>query len=87
MLVDIIKERCGIPEEIDVYDRDIKMYLDDCLEDMKASGVPETVMNDPRAITAATLYVKAHLGDDRADTDKYMEMYRQKVFRLTLEEG
>lgn len=86
-MLDIIKERCGIPEEIEIYDRDISLYLKDCLEDMKASGVPESILDDPRAVTAATLYVKAHLGDDRTDTEKYMELYRQKVFRLTLEEG
>lgn len=86
-MLDIIKERCGIPEEIEIYDRDISLYLEDCLEDMKASGVPESILDDPRAVTAATLYVKAHLGDDRTDTEKYMELYRQKVFRLTLEEG
>ena len=86
-MLDIIKERCGIPEEIEIYDRDISLYLKDCLEDMKASGVPESILDDPRAVTAATLYVKAHLGDDRTDTEKYMELYRQKVFRPTLEEG
>lgn len=86
-MLDIIKERCGISEEIEVYDKDIALYLKDCLEDMKASGVPESILDDPRAVTAATLYVKAHLGDDRSDTEKYMELYRQKVFRLTLEEG
>ncbi|HJB15203.1 MAG TPA: hypothetical protein IAA05_04065 [Candidatus Blautia excrementipullorum] len=86
-MLEIIKERCGIPEEIEVYDKDIALYLKDCLEDMKASGVPESILDDPRAVTAATLYVKAHLGDDRTDTEKYMELYRQKVFRLTLEEG
>lgn len=86
-MLDIIKERCGIPEEIEIYDRDISLYLKDCLEDMKASGVPESILDDPRAVTAATLYIKAHLGDDRTDTEKYMELYRQKVFRLTLEEG
>ena len=40
---------------------------------------------DDRVVTAATLYVKANLGNDRADTEKYMELYRQKVFRLTLD--
>lgn len=84
-MLEIIKERCGIPEEIEVYDRDIGLYIQDCLEDMKASGVPEGILDSPMAITAVTLYVKAHLGDDRSDTEKYMEMYRKKVFRMTLE--
>lgn len=86
----IIKERCGIPEEIEVYDEDINLYLNDCLEDMKASGVPERLISaakqNPQVLTAATLYVKAYLGDDRTDTEKYLELYRRKVFRLTMED-
>lgn len=86
----MIKERCGIPNEITVYDSDIQMYLDDALEDMKASGVPERLFDqtdvDPQALTAVTLYVRAYLGDDRADTEKYLDLYRKKVFRLTLED-
>lgn len=89
-MFNIIKERCGIPEDIEVYDADIRMYLSDCLEDMKASGVPERLLDkteaNPQAVTAATLYVKAYLGDDRTDTEKYLELYRKKVFRLTLED-
>lgn len=85
----MIKERCGIPEEIEVYDEDISLYLNDCLEDMKASGVPEGLMStaeqNPQVLTAATLYVKAYLGGDRTDTEKYLELYRRKVFRLTME--
>ena len=63
--------------------------LKDCLEDMKASGVPERLLDKPRkppVITAVTLYVKAYLGDDRSDTEMYLKLYRQKVFRLTLED-
>ena len=36
-------------------------------------------------VTAATLYVKAYIGDDRTDTEKYLDLYRKKVFRLTME--
>ena len=88
-MLEIIKSRCGIPENIDVYDDDINIYIKDCLEDMKASGVPERLLDKPRkpqVITAVTLYVKAYLGDDRSDTEMYLKLYRQKVFRLTLED-
>lgn len=89
-MLQTIKERCGIPIEINVYDEDIDLYLIDCLEDMKASGVPERFLNEsrpsPQVLTAATLYVKAYLGDDRTDTEKYLKLYRQKVFRLTMED-
>ena len=84
----VVKRRCGIAPEITVYDDDIRLYIEDCKEDMLASGVPKQVLdrNEAGAVTAMTLYVKAHLGDDRTDTDKYMDLYRKKVFRLTSEE-
>lgn len=89
-MLEIVKSRCGIPDDIDVYDADIRMYINDCLIDMKASGVPERLLDmentDPQVITAVTLYVKAYLGDDRSDTETYLKLYRQKVFRLTMED-
>ena len=64
------------------------MYINDCLLDMRDSGVPQKTVEkeDERVITAVTLYVKAHLGNDRSDTEKYMKLYQRKVFRLTLDE-
>ena len=41
--------------------------------------------DDPRVLTAVTLYVKAYLGNDRSDTRMYLDLYRKKVFRMTLE--
>lgn len=84
----VVKRRCGIAPEITVHDDDIRLYIEDCKEDMLASGVPKQVVNRNNAsvTTAITFYVKAHLGDDRTDTDKYMDLYQKKVFRLTLEE-
>ena len=62
----VVKRRCGIAPEITVYDDDIRLYIEDCKEDMLASGVPKQVLdrNEAGAVTAMTLYVKAHLGDD-----------------------
>lgn len=89
-MLEIIKSRCGIPEDIDTYDIDIQVYINDCLADMKASEVPERLLDlngtDPQVKTAVTLYVKAYLGDDRSDTETYLKLYRQKVFRLTMED-
>lgn len=83
----LIKRRLGIAENVTVYDDDIKSYLADCEQDMLDSGVPQGTVDsgDDRVVTAATLYVKANLGNDRSDTEKYMNLYRQKVFRLTLD--
>lgn len=85
-----VKLRCGIAPEIIVYDEEIEMYIKDALEDMRASGVPEWLLSTervhPQTLTAVTLYVKAYLGSDRTDTDKYLDLYRKRVFRLTLED-
>ncbi|QNM07173.1 phage head-tail connector protein [Wansuia hejianensis] len=85
-----VKMRCGIPPEITVYDEEIEMYIKDAMEDMRASGVPEWLLDTgklhPQTQTAVTLYVKAYLGNDRTDTDKYLDLYRKRVFRLTLED-
>ena len=89
-MLQAVKMRCGIAPEIIVYDEEIEMYIKDALEDMRASGVPEWLLSTkrihPQTLTAVTLYVKAYLGNDRTDTDKYLDLYRKRVFRLTLED-
>lgn len=82
-----IKRRCGIAETVQVYDEDIDLYIKDCIADMIASGVPQSIANsrNESILTAVTLYVKAYLGPDGQDAEKYLELYRKKVFRLTLE--
>lgn len=87
-MLELIKRRCGIAESITVYDEDILVYIKDCMEDMVSSGVPKHIAESEEhegTLTAITLYVKAYLGNDRTDTEKYLELYRRKVFRLTLE--
>jgi hypothetical protein len=87
-MFELVKWRCGIAEAVTVYDDDIKSYVEDCKADLVSSGVPASLIDaeTPGVITAVTLYVKAHLGNDRADSSKYMNMYSEKVFRLALED-
>lgn len=84
-----IKERCGIPASVTVYDSEYQSLIDDCIEEMRTAGVPAVLISsdnvNQRVLTCITLYVKAMRGDDRSDTEKYMEMYRKKVFKLSLE--
>lgn len=86
-MFEAVKRRLGIAEAIKIYDADIQLYIGDCVQDLIASGVPETVVSaeTEAVLTAVTLYVNAYLGNDRTDTDRYLDLYRQKVFRLTLE--
>lgn len=87
-MLENVKSRCGIANAITVYDEEIKSYIEDCKDDLIASGVAKELIEQEKAgvVTAVTFYVKALLGNDRTDTDRYMELYRKKVFRLTLEE-
>ena len=90
-MLEIVKNRCGIAGSVTVYDADIELYIKDCLADMAASWVPERLLANTDdyegVVTAVSLYVKAYLGNDRTDTEKYLQLYRKKVFRLSLEEG
>lgn len=88
-MLEEIKKRCGIASGIKTYDGEIKDYIDDCKDDMVSSGVLQEVVESQKkgVLTAITLYVKAHIGDDRSDTEKYLDLYRKKVFRLTLEDA
>lgn len=91
-MVDIlnnVKTRCGIPTSITTYDVEYQSLIDDCMEEMRTAGVPASLLSsdvvNPRVLTCITLYVKSMRGDDRTDTEKYMDMYRKKVFKLSLE--
>lgn len=84
-----IKERCGIPASVTAYDAEYQSLIDDCIEEMRTAGVPAKLLSsdniNPRVLTCITLYVKATRGDDRSDTEKYLEMFHRKVFKLSLE--
>ena len=86
-MLEKIKFRLGIADTVKIYDADITAYIQDAKSDMIDSGVPPDILGDTpdeQAVTAITLYVKAYLGNDRTDTEKYLDLYRKKVFRLTL---
>ena len=88
-MLELIKKRCGVAPAITVYDDDIEAYISDAKDDLIASGVDKSIIEAGKdgVITAVTFYVKANLGNDRSDTEKYMDLYRKKVFRLTLEDA
>lgn len=85
-MLEKIKHRCGIAEQITIYDEEIMDYIEDAKADLLDSGVPPDLVNtsDVRIMTAITLYVKANIGNDRSDTETYMDLYRKKAFRLAL---
>lgn len=88
-LLDQVKTRCGIPTSITTYDTEYQDLINDCIEEMRTAGVPASLLSDinvnQRVLTCIVLYTKAYRGDDRSDTEKYLEMYHKKVFKLSLE--
>lgn len=89
-MLDQVKTRCGIPTSITTYDSEYQDLINDCIEEMKTAGVPDSLLSfdtsvNPRVLTCIVLYVKSYRGDDRSDTEKYLEMFHRKVFKLSLE--
>ena len=88
-MLESVKARCGIPASVTVYDSEYQSLIDDCMEEMRTAGVPASLLSsdnvNQRVLTCIVLYVKSMRGDDRSDTEKYMDMYRKKVFKLSLE--
>mgnify|MGYP003373798296 CR=1 FL=1 len=88
-MLESVKARCGIPASVTVYDSEYQSLIDDCMEEMKTAGVPASLLSSDNVnqgvLTCIVLYVKSMRGDDRSDTEKYMDMYRKKVFKLSLE--
>lgn len=84
-----VKTRCGIPTSVTAYDVEYQDLINDCIEEMRTAGVPAKLLSsdnvNPRVLTCIVLYIKAYRGDDRSDTEKYLEMFHKKVFKLSLE--
>lgn len=79
------KSRIGI--SVLFYDDEIVSLLADAEQDMIAAGVPASIKEDDAFFNTQMLYVRAWLGNDRTDSNRYMTAYREKVFRLALEGG
>lgn len=88
-MLEQVKQRCGIPTSVTAYDDEYKMLIEDAKEEMRTAGVPVALLSDTnvnqRVLTCIVLYVKSMRGDDRSDTEKYLEMFHRKVFKLSLE--
>lgn len=87
-----IKLRCGIPEQLTVYDEsELMPLISDAFTEMRTAGVPARLLEDkgentdPRVLTAVSLYVQAMRGSDRTDTELYIRLYRSKLHKLMLE--
>lgn len=87
MTLDALKSRLGISQAITVYDDELSALLLAAEKDIKAAGVPSSLVDgdDPRVGLAVTAFVKANYGDDRQNSQRYTQSYREMVFRLCQE--
>ena len=96
-LIELINRRLGnVPEllEVEIDRTDLEAYIRDAVADMRGSGVPASLLpSDPdtnnyndEAATCIFCYVAAYFGTDRGLTNRYLTLYRNKVFRLALDE-
>ena len=88
MTLENLKDRLGIGS-VAVYDAELGDLLQAALLDIQAAGVPTSLIDgdDPRVALAITAFVKANYGDDRQNSQRYTQMYREMVFRLCQEAG
>lgn len=88
-MLEQVKQRCGIPASVTAYDDEYTGLIEDAKEEMRTAGVPANLLSsdnvNQRVLTCIVLYIKAYRGDDRSDTEKYLEMFHRKVFKLSLE--
>lgn len=91
MTLETIKDRLGIESRVTAYDGELESLISAALKDIRAAGVPETLMEedneDDRVVLAVTAFIRATYGDDRTSVTRYNQMYQSMVFRLCQEEG
>ena len=96
-LIELTKARLGnIPEfiEVDLDRFDLEEWIKDAVAEMADSGVPKSMLpddpdtteHDEQVATAIFYYVAAALGNGTNPNTRYTTMFRQKVFRLALNE-
>lgn len=90
-MLEEIKSRLGISASVTVYDAELTSLIAAAIKDIRAAGVPESLLvedeEDERVLLAVTAFIRATYGDDRTSVTRYNQMYQSMVFRLCQEEG
>ena len=91
-ILEQVKNSIGIAGSIITYDEELMFWIKDAKDSMiKTAGVPESLLSDgkedTRAVAAIIFYVKANFGNDRTDSNKYMDLFRKKLRQLQTEDG
>lgn len=83
-----VKARCYINSE--VFDDEIKSLINACITDLNGIGIKEDILScteiDDQILNCVVNYVKAYRGNDRADTEKYLEMYNSLKNKLSMQD-
>lgn len=79
-----VKNALDILPNITVYDNQLNLLIEDAKCELIGGGIPkEKIKEDNAQIKMCIiLYVKMNFGQDRADTEKYKEMYERKLKRV-----
>ena len=87
-MLEEIKARCYITTAI--YDKEIESLINSCIIDCINTGIKEELFEvsnekyNDLVLNCVTAYVKAHRGNDRTDTDKYLQMYLSMRDKMSL---
>ena len=93
-----VKAHAGYMEEITAFDGEIRDLMGSAVMDMLTAGVPadmfdvedsngEEIRADDRILLAVSCYVQAYIGQDRSDTNRYLNLYKSNVRKLSTEDG
>lgn len=83
-----IKKRLGLPENVNVYDEEFMDLIEGALFDMKESGVPSELLDaqtpNPQVINCIAFFVKMERAENEKEGRRYEKLYEKYVFRLAM---
>lgn len=86
-MLEKVKARCYINSE--VFDDEIKSLINACITDLNDIGIKKDILScteiDDQILNCVVNYVKAYRGNDRTDTEKYLEMYNSLKNKLSMQ--
>lgn len=96
-LIELVNRRLGNTDDfldVSIDREDLEMLITAAISDMRDSGVPQSMLPegpddtsyDNQVATAIFCHVAAYFGTDRTLTNRYLTLYRNYTFRLTLNE-
>ena len=86
-MLEQVKKRCYITSEL--FDDEINSLIMACTKDLEDIGIKKDFLVgqeiDGQILNCIINYVKAYRGNDRTDTEKYLEMYNSLKNKLSMQ--